>query len=1105
MKFNHYVKINDHFKKSINLNFDHGNSGFLKNYILSQSNEDNLKSVINFVENKQSAFTFTGSYGAGKSSFTLFLSELIAPSSFDTYSACLSKINNEELKQSSLFDYKNKREQITIVAMPVSPIELISEALGCDANNTSILATLKKRMMKNNGIILIIDELGKLLEKTTQNYLQDIYIFQQIAELANSSNGKFIFIGILHQSFSEYANTLTKTAQDEWYKIHGRFADLVINTSNEEKLDLISKSIVSNKKPTKTNKLLKCVVTTISKNKPINQKYYELLLKECWPLSPIVALLLAPLSLKNFGQNQRSIFSFLNSKEPNSFQQYLDEIDYGENQTYSTDMFWDYIKNNFEFVLSRSSDSHRWLLAQDSLDKLHAQATISKINVELSSSILKFVTLLDIFRGNTGLTASQELIYELFSLPKAQIDNAISQLKEFSILRDDYKNGFVLFDGSDFDIDNALNDALKQVTDIDYERLNNIASFQPIVAKQSYHETGTIRWMNILVMPFKLWKDNPTLLVDTFNNSMFGAWVILIPSSKIEHEEASNMLQTWTGFNKNNPIILGVTSRYKEINDYTRELLALEWIEKNTDSLMGDRFARNEIDNRKSHIGLSLNQIINDVKKDIEWSSGLNERIVQGQLSIAMLNKKCSELANTVFHSAPMLKTEMLNNNKPSSNGNGAVNALLRRMVLNRGDKSLGFVDGAYPPEWGLFNILLEKTEIYRSIHNSELYSFNEPLNNNQNLKTLWNETENFLTTKNKCSLKELYNFWSQPPFGIKKGLHSILFLSYLLSKEGNLAAYLQGMYLPEINELFIDYLIKESNDIEIKYIDMSNNRVEYIKKLHETLTSKLKQFKYINPNILDISKKLVAFINGLNPWVLRTKKLSKATTQFRDVLKTASDPNKLMFEDIIKIFNIQFDNVTIDSFKPIVDSLTELQNAYPNLINKLSKTLCTALQVNPLIDTDLELLKKRAEAVNHISGDFRIDALATRLQTLNIESDNDIAGIASLAANKPIHDWIDLDFSRSIMEIGSLCDGFKKAELYAHLSGKESNRKSFVILSSSNGTDVEQNMDFSLPENELKNVAQVKKKLSKYLSSIDNTNQEVIRIALIELGIELN
>lgn len=1101
MKFKERVTLNENFKKSTNLVLDHGNVGFLKDYILSISNQSNLAQIIASAKGTQAAFTFTGPYGSGKSSFALFLSNLLVPSeSLEGHRICVDKIEDSALKKDAFLSNKKSRTLISIVAAPVSPLELLGQALDCEAKSETILKTIETKMAHKDGLVIIIDEMGKLLEKTAQTHMSDIYILQQIAELANNSEGRLIFIGILHQSFAEYAVGLNKTAQDEWYKIHGRFTDLVIDTSNEEKLDLIGRTIVSKDKPTKADALIDASIKVICKNRRVDPKNYEILLKQCWPLNPIVALLLGPLSLKHFGQNQRSIFSFLNSSEPASFQNFLEETDYDAKTRYSIDRFWDYVKSNFDFILSRSQDARRWILAQEVLDKLYAQSTVKEIDVAMAATLLKLISLLEIFKGNTGLEANCELLYALFDAKPNAIEQTLNALCEMSLIREAHnKSGFVLFDGSDFDIDSELENALQQVVDVDYARLNAIASFQPIVAKRNYHRTGTIRWMSISVMPYKVWKDEGIGAIAPFNNSLFGTFLILVPSDVTEYEAAQAALKHREDYSHQKPVVLGVTDQYAEINGLARELLALEWLEKNTASLMGDRIARHEIDNRKSHVSHAINQLINQAKQDLLWFTDEEK----GQLNAVQFNQLCSRLADRVFEKCPVLKTEMLNNNKPSANANGAVNSLLRRMISGRGEERLGIDENFYPPERGLFKILHEDTGIYVQNAQKE-YLFVIPTREDSGLTTLWRDTDAFLQQqRDKCSLKALYQFWSSAPYGLKKGLHSVLFLTYLLSKEGNIAAYLQGMYLPEITELFVDYLIKESSEIEIKYIDMSNERTEYVAALHQTLGQSFKAFKYAKPNILDISRKLVSFIHNLNPWVMRTKTLSHKTARFRDILKVASDPNQLIFEDMVRLFNIPVDRLQPEDLQSVIDALMELDHAYTQMIETLGRVLFSALQINPL-NVDLDALHKRAEIVNHGSGDFRIDALASRLHTLDPSDDKDIAGIASLAANKPIHDWIDLDVERAKIEIGALCDGFKKAELYAHLKGQKSNRKSFVLLSSMNGQDVQQNLDASLPAHEVEAIDRLKQELQAKVMEMGVNNPALLKIALIELGIEL-
>ena len=96
------------------------------------------------------------------------------------------------------------------------------------------------------GVVLFIDEMGKFLEGAVRNG-SDIYIFQQLAEAASRSKGRLLVIGILHQSFEEYTHRLSHEIRDEWAKVQGRFIDLVINTTGEEQIELISRAVESDR------------------------------------------------------------------------------------------------------------------------------------------------------------------------------------------------------------------------------------------------------------------------------------------------------------------------------------------------------------------------------------------------------------------------------------------------------------------------------------------------------------------------------------------------------------------------------------------------------------------------------------------------------------------------------------------------------------------------------------------------------------------------------------------------------------------------------------------------------------------------------------------
>ena len=137
------------------------------------------------------------------------------------------------------------------------------------------------------------------------------------------------------------------------------------------------------------------------------------MLEACWPLHPVVACLLGPISRRRFGQNQRSIFGFLNSSEPHGFQDFLKHTD-GE-RLYGPDRLWDYLRANLEASILASPDGHRWALAAEALERCEAIGGDA-----LHVRLLKTIAVIDLFKERSGLVANSEVASHVFPRHCAQ-------------------------------------------------------------------------------------------------------------------------------------------------------------------------------------------------------------------------------------------------------------------------------------------------------------------------------------------------------------------------------------------------------------------------------------------------------------------------------------------------------------------------------------------------------------------------------------------------------------------------------------------------------------------------------------------------------------
>jgi hypothetical protein len=121
-----------------------------------------------------------------------------------------------------------------------------------------------------------------------------------------------------------------------------------------------------------------------------------------------------------------------------------------------------------------------------------------------------------------------------------------------------------------------------------------------------------------------------------------------------------------------------------------------------------------------------------------------------------------------------------------------------------------------------------------------------------------------------------------------------------------------------------------------------------------------------------------------------------------------------------------------------------DLENSYSNMLRDLAATLFAELRFKVSSSGSYAEIHHRATTVRGLSGNFRLDALATRLATFEGEL-SDIEGISSLAANKPSRDWVDRDIDAAKVELAALAQQFLRAEGLAHLKGRRDGR---VMLS---------------------------------------------------------
>lgn len=1103
-KLSESVTVLRRFRRSVRVDTDLGASGS-DGFICTSTAEQAITTTIDHVaEHGHGAFTWTGPYGCGKSSLAVVFAAALGPQGKARESALATLPGGLRERVARRMRWRKPGWTVVpVVGRRGDARDVIATALdaqGVPGAGADVITRLVTAAGSGGpGLLLIIDEMGKLLEHAAAG-MADAYFFQELAEAATRSDGRLVVIGVLHQAFDDYAYRLARETRDDWLKIQGRYLDVPLNPAGEEQLQLLSCAFDAETRPEALELAVAVAGALRGTNAPLER--IASTLSACWPLNPVVACLLGPLSRRRFGQNQRSLFGFLGSAEPHGFQDFLKSTDVGSGELYDTAWLWSYLRANLEPSILASPDGHRWSLAIDAIERCEGRGAD-----DVQLRVAKTIALVDMFRERSGLVADGAIIAAAMpDVDSALVGEAIETLKTWSVaVYRRHLDAYSLYAGSDFDIDAAVETVRAEMMGCDYARLRGTGVFSPILAKRHYHHSGAMRWFDVDIAPL----DEAQERIERFSGDTgaVGLFLLLINEASASAAAIRRRLTKIEEVVGDRPIAFGVAADSYMLRELSLELIALERVQSTRPELKGDPVARREVASRVARLAAELEDRLRGSLASTAWHTPFVDGDVEDVPAIegaARLSVLASRMASSLYPCTPRIRNELVNRAKPSSNAMAAVRALMVAMVQRSAEPRLGITD--FPAEGGLYTSILERTRLHVD-QGSGLHTFVTPIDDeaSHRIHPLWEVGSKLLDDVGPegTTLAELFAQWRARPYGLKDGLHPILGLAFLLSQENSISVYLDGIFCSSLGDLLVDRMLQDPASVRVRRSVVSDAHVHILRGVSE-LVADLAGVEFeqaIEP--LAVGRRLVALVTGAPGWVRRTTRLGPTALKVRDLATSAHDPNKFMLDDLPAMFaqDASDDQRVERVIAELKAGLRELSQAYDKMFVSLRDVLVDELRAGRS-DTDWERLQARAEVVIGLTGNYRLDAFATRLSTFD-GSVETLEGLASLAANKPPRDWVDRDVDAACIELAALSQEFLRAEGFAHVKGREDGRVRMAVFIGDPGRPALVTPEFSVDDLEWQRAKQLARKLMKLIGT--DVSRDVALAAVAELGALLN
>ncbi len=804
------------------------------------------------------------------------------------------------------------------------------------------------KVNKNAVLFLIVDEFGKFLEFAFKNDPErELYFIQQLSEFVTNTDNNIVLITAVHQNFEGYGGTASLVNKQEWSKVRGRFRELAFNEPIEQLLFLAANQIDNNFNQKLDKKKLLESVNTFIKGKAFrfDQLQINTIAEKLFPLEMYSAYILTT-ALQRYGQNERSLFSFLNSIDHTGLENHVNNSE----NLYALPQVYDYLIYNFYSSLQTIENPNlsAWQSIKYSLEIV--ERTFSS-KIKEYSDIVKTVGLLSIFaEGGANLGKEFLVSYSKICLAIDSASSLVQELENKKIIQfRNYSNRYIFPGGTDLDIASELlkaSNKIEVVTDVT-TLLNKYYELQPVIAKEVTYRTGTPRLFEYIISeyPKSILPEGET---DGYINLVFNENLSVEELIKYSSAQSEAILYA---FYKNSASI--------------RELLfEIEKTKKVIEENLDDRVAVKELNNIIEHQQNLLNHKILDgfytQGKDVVWIYNGKELKIESKKKF---NKTLSDICAHVYSMSPKFNNELINKHKLSGSIHGAKKNYLKALVNNWKDETMGFPISKFPPEKTIAKALLFDNDImlYRDL-NDEMN-----ISTRNNFHFIWNASIDFLLNAkvSRRNIAELVETLSKKPFKLKQGLIDFWLPTFLFIKRNDFALFHGDKYIPFLNSDVLELIIKNPEEYDVKTFDVEGVKLNIFNSYRAFLQQSINEFPG-NDTFIETIKPFLIFYRGLPEYSKNTKRLSREAIEVREVIATSKDPEQTFFESFpaalgYNLIQLQENEENLQSYTiKLQEAIRELRTAYDELLSRFETFI-----KNEIVGEDVDFKQYKSSIQN--------------------------------------------------------------------------------------------------------------------------------------------
>ncbi|MBU1142069.1 MAG: hypothetical protein KKH92_00325 [Firmicutes bacterium] len=686
-----------------------------------------------------------------------------------------------------------------------------------------ILESVCKQLDKKNmGIFLVYDEFGRYLQEIkdleVNKLMQDM---QNLAELANNGLNNLNMLFITHKPISYYFSSLDQANRSEFSKVEKRYKTYDIKSDYLTFLSILT-GFMAEKLNQNINSINDDFISKSRKYNPFSgivsdTELDNLIIKKLSPLHPITTFLLPKIS-SVFGQNERTMFSFLADKSKFGLSGFLEQND----SIYYPDYLIDYFFANIDE--STLDDIKEYRVFNSNLSKLPTQT--SKRYIEKAIRIYKMIILWKVTRGVGIIKITSGFLAFALGIDEKEIISILEELSKIKYTKyNEIEDQWEIFQGSSLNLDQEIQFLKSKIKtqNMDLENILNERNPYKYIYSQRHNNKYEITRFAKLDFYFTL-KDmqNKSDLADQkililFEEVKHVSEDTIYGMMKIDVSELKLILERYYYFNY-----------MLQNNSYTLNYINLS---------VELEFELRQLENK-------LNEYYKKIFKKTLFYVNNEDRTFKNYKEMSNF---LSDYFDYKYSKSIHIVNDQINMFKLTKIQSNSIKLVLEKVINDNTDDLENFFKGTQPADLVYFTIIKNLREINQNQHNIE---------------ALKSDLDGYLELNTQGNLSDVIAILTDEPYGIRPEVSILLGLYLIIDKWRDILLFSNGNFIPSINagDLY-DSLLNNPDKLKYIYSKFDFYNRNYLMDLEQL---------FVNQNSLVTNKSLsVRVCSAMHNWYI--------------------------------------------------------------------------------------------------------------------------------------------------------------------------------------------------------------------------------------------